>query len=101
MAPCEVVNWWGGGGVLSHSALAEVEGGAELLVGDSEGVLVHVREGVVGRAHVGGKVGADELWGGVGVAGFGLYGRRVGLTLRGIGSVDEERVHWYVVGRTM
>ena len=45
MAPCAVVNWWGGGGVLSHSALAEVEGGAELLVGDSEGVLVHVREG--------------------------------------------------------
>jgi len=42
-----------------------------LFVGDSEGVSVHLWEGIVGRAHVAGKVGTDELRGGIGIAGFG------------------------------
>ena len=75
----------------SHSALAVVEGGAELFVGDSEGVLVHFWEGVVGRAHVVGEIGADELWGGRGIAGFGggSLGWRGGVALGG-----KERIHW-------
>ena len=50
--------------ITLHSALAEIERGTELFVGDSKCMLIDFWEGVVGCSHVGGKVCADEFRGG-------------------------------------
>ena len=76
----------------SHSALTVVEGRTELLVRDSEGVLVRFWEGIVCRAHVWRKVCADELWRGVGIAGFG-GGLGHGVVGSGDVFASKERIH--------